>query len=69
MSIPDAPWVGKCREDYYGYEDEKTARCEDCDEEFDYDDLIEVGGRLLCKECHDYHCREEEEEAEDELHG
>ncbi len=20
--IPDAPWIGKCREDYYGYEDE-----------------------------------------------
>ena len=32
MSIPDAPWVGKCREDYYGY---------DYDEEYVDDCLIE----------------------------
>lgn len=38
MSIPDAPWVGKCREDYYGYEDEEYV--DDClieEEDEDYE--------------------------------
>ena len=42
MMIPDAPWVGKCREDYYGYVDEEEY-IDDClieeDEEVADDEL------------------------------
>jgi hypothetical protein len=66
VSIPDAPWVGKCREDYYGYDEEETVRCDDCGEEFDREDMIEVEGIVLCKECYAfYHGKEDD----DELYG
>ena len=39
MSIPDAPWVGLCREDYYGYEIEETDCIDDCEEEEDDETL------------------------------
>lgn len=65
MSIPDAPWVGKCREDYYGCDDEEQYYCADCDEEFDLEELIGVDGRLLCKDCFEAYCREEEDEDEE----
>lgn len=32
--IPDAPWIGKCREDYYGYNDEEEP---EFDEDFAYE--------------------------------
>ena len=38
MSIPDAPWVGKCKEDYYGYDDEEAEYYDDEEEEDDEDD-------------------------------
>ena len=32
MRRPDAPWVGKCKEDYYGWDDEACLlHCECCD--------------------------------------
>lgn len=31
--IPDAPWIGLCREDYYGYDE-----IEDDDDEIDEED-------------------------------
>lgn len=40
MIIPDAPWVGLCREDYYGYdEDEDDCLIEEEDEEEEGDEL------------------------------
>ena len=33
MTLPDAPWVGKCREDYYGYDDDEDEYIDDCLEE------------------------------------
>jgi hypothetical protein len=69
MSIPDAPWVGKCREDYYGYdEEEQTAYCEGCCNKFDRQDLIEEDGFLFCKDCYELNCDVEETDDE-ELHG
>lgn len=63
MSIPDAPWVGVCREDYYGYDEEDNlACCDNCCEEFDREDLIEIHGETLCRECYNYYYGEEEEE-------
>lgn len=61
MSISDAPWVGKCREDYYGYdEEEQTAFCDDCCKEFDREDLIETKGETLCKNCYNSYYGKEE---------
>ena len=62
MSIPDAPWVGKCREDYYDYDEEERSYCEECDEEYCLEDLIGVDGRLLCKDCFEAYYRNEEDE-------
>lgn len=41
MILPDAPWVGKCREDYYCYVDEDEY-FDDClvDEEEGADDEL-----------------------------
>lgn len=72
MSIPDAPWVGKCREDYYGYDDEECMiRCEGCGEEIDESDAVEVYGDHYCRHCfYDLFSEEEREELENEkLHG
>ena len=68
MSIPDAPWVGKCREDYYGCDEEETYCCEGCGEEHCFEDLIGADGRLLCRDCFEeyYH---NNEEGDDELYG
>ena len=66
MSIPDAPWIGMCREDYYGYKEE-TACCEGCCVEFDRDELKRVDGEYYCKECYErYFCEEEDEEYEED---
>ena len=42
MSIPDAPWVGKCKEDYYGYVDEEEY-IDDCliEDEVDEDEEVD----------------------------
>lgn len=37
MSIPDAPWIGMCKEDYYGYDEEDE---EIFDEEEDEDEEL-----------------------------
>ena len=43
MRLPDAPWVGKCREDYYGYDYDDEEYVDDClieeDEEDEDDEL------------------------------
>lgn len=66
MSIPDAPWVGKCRENYYGYVDEEqTAYCDDCCDKFDLDELVEVDGKRVCKECFELYYSEEVESDEE----
>lgn len=49
MSIPDAPWVGKCKEDYYGYDEQ--ACCECCGEEYPEDELVYHNGEFVCEEC------------------
>ena len=61
MSIPDAPWVGKCREDYYGYK-EDLAYCEYCGCEYDRSEMEEVNGDLYCKECYNICFGDEEDE-------
>jgi hypothetical protein len=64
MSIPDAPWVGKCAEDYYGYEEEaETACCDHCCLDFDRDEMIYENGELLCEECYKAYYGDEEVEA------
>lgn len=63
MSIPDAPWVGKCSEDYYGYKEE-TGCCEWCGDEFDRDELKRVDGEYYCKDCYK-RCFGEAEDEED----
>ena len=71
MSIPDAPWVGKCAEDYYGYGESEYRCCAYCGEEYEEDELIDVDGELICRDCYNKYNVEEEEEEEDdeELHG
>lgn len=59
--LPDAPWVGKCREDYYGYDEGCTVYCECCGAEIYEDDVFDVDGVALCKDCYS----EEEEVDED----
>ena len=61
MCVPDAPWIGMCREDYYGYEEE-TAYCECCGRECDEYDLIDVNGDLFCEKCYSEYYDEEEED-------
>lgn len=45
MTLPDAPWVGLCREDYYGY-DEDEEYVDDCliEEDEDEEDDDELYG-------------------------
>lgn len=72
MSIPDAPWVGKCAEDYYGYGESECGCCAYCGEEFDADELVYHEGEKLCGDCYNkYYGEEEVEEEEDdeELRG
>ena len=69
MRRPDAPWVGKCKEDYYGWDDEACLlHCECCDDEMDDEDAIKVDGTLICRKCYEAHYGEEDEDDE-VLHG
>lgn len=43
------------------------AYCEWCDDLINEDELISVGGKLLCERCYEDYRREEE--GEDELYG
>lgn len=64
--IPDAPWIGKCKEDYYGYDDEEDKiRCDCCDEEIYEEDAIKVDGVTYCRNCYE----EREETDDEELYG
>jgi hypothetical protein len=65
MSIPDAPWVGKCGEDYYGYDEESTY-CESCGREIERDESRRVDGDYYCYNCYDHYFGEDEEEGDDE---
>lgn len=73
MSIPDAPWIGMCKDDYYSrYDDEEDMeRCDHCGELFYRDEMIETRGQILCERCCDrlYGEEDEEEEEDEELHG
>ena len=63
MSIPDAPWVGKCKEDYYGYDEEEyLVRCEYCGEKVDESDAVKAYGDYYCRDCfHDLFSERERE--------
>lgn len=69
MSIPDAPWIGKCREDYYGCDEEDYERCEACHGKHHIEDLIGVDGRILCHDCFEAYYRNEEDDEDEELYG
>lgn len=50
MSIPDAPWIGKCKEDYY--EKKLYALCEWCGEEiYVGDSYYDLQGEIVCDSC------------------
>lgn len=61
MSIPDAPWIGLCKEDYYSKVNgrgEYVGTCECCgcaiyENDYYYDDTA-----LLCSSCLDYEVEE-----------
>ena len=44
--LPDAPWIGKTREEYFGYDDEPEV---EYDEDFEYESQCDL--RLEEEEC------------------
>ena len=74
MSIPDAPWVGKCKEDYYGYDDydyddaERLVECDYCGEYIRKGDAVEEDCVVMCRDCYETYFKEEEE-GDEVLHG
>jgi hypothetical protein len=63
MSIPDAPWIGKCREDYFGYKEDIVC-CESCGREIERDETRRVDGDYYCYNCYDHYFGDEDEEEE-----
>lgn len=50
FDVPDAPWIGKCKEDYY--EREVVYTCANCGEDIcDGEDYYEIAGDCYCEEC------------------
>jgi hypothetical protein len=51
--IADAPWVGKCREDYYdAREREKYCTCDVCGEViYEGESYYKLNDASICKEC------------------
>ncbi len=46
-----APWVGKCKEEYYGGTREMVGYCECCGKELYEDEYYEVDGFKYCEDC------------------
>ena len=53
MSIPDAPWVGKSAEDYYGEGEKKIyCFCDACGEPiYEGEDYFKIGEDNICPAC------------------
>lgn len=59
--IPDAPWVGNCKEDYYGCDEEETILCECCGECILKDEAVNIDGIMLCEDCYRENVEEDAE--------
>jgi formylmethanofuran dehydrogenase subunit E len=58
--IPDAPWVGKCKEDYYRHDEEETVICDGCGERIPESEAYYIDGEAFCEDCHEAYYDEED---------
>lgn len=52
MSVPDAPWIGMCRDDWVNRNRKVFATCEYCGEEiYVGEDYYDLRGEIVCESC------------------